>query len=285
MTATQAIADAAQRLTVTGIPPDEARREARILVREATGLTNEALYIRPDFPLSQEAQAQWENLVSRREKREPLAYILGYREFYGLIFRVTPAVLIPRPETELLVETTLEHLQGIENPVVVDVGTGSGCIAIAIAVHRPDATVYATDISREALVIARENATQNSASVQFIEGDLLAPFYGQDPQFDAILSNPPYIAPAEIATLEPEVRNWEPVLALGTNPDPTFIYSRLASESLPLLRDGALLAVEVGQGLAEEVANQWKLASLTHIHTLSDYAGIPRVVSAKRITG
>jgi release factor glutamine methyltransferase len=285
MTAAEAITEAVRRLSHARIPSDEARREARILVREATGLTNEALYARPEQPLSEDALARWESVVSRREKREPLAYILGYREFYGLTFHVTPAVLIPRPETELLVETALEHLRGMENPVVVDVGTGSGCIAVAIAVHRPDATVYATDISQDALTIARENAQRNGVSIHFIEGDLLAPLHGQGPQFNVIVSNPPYIAPLEIVTLEPEVRDWEPSLALGTHPDPYVIYGQLASESVPLLRENGLLAVEVGQGQADAVAALWSARNLKEIATRSDYAGIPRVVSGTRLVG
>lgn len=285
MTVAEAISDASRRLTDAGIPAQEARREARVLVREATGLTNETLYARPELLLSDDALLRWESLVSRREQREPLAYITGSREFYGMTFRVTPAVLIPRPETELLVETALEHLKGIENPVVVDVGTGSGCIAIAIAAHCPDATVYATDISREALAVARENAERNGIRVHFREGDLLAPFYGQGRRFDAIVSNPPYIAPAEIVTLEPEVRDWEPHQALGTHPDPLLIYSLLQSQSIPLLRPGGLLAVEVGIGQAEWVARAWQRGELVDISLLPDYAGIPRVVSGKRAVG
>lgn len=281
MTVAEAIREASQRLTNVGIPPDEARREARILVREATGLTNEALYMHPEFTLPDDVLAHWESMVARRETREPLAYITGYREFYGLTFRVTPAVLIPRPETELLVEIALEHLREVKNPVVVDVGTGSGCIAIAIAVHRPDATVYATDISPDALTIARENATRNGVTVHFREDDLLGPFQGRGPQFDVIVSNPPYIAPAEITTLEPEVRDWEPQLALGTHPHPELIYGHLAKESRGILRPGGLLAAEVGQGLAHPARVLWKVSGFSEITTIPDYAGIPRVVCGR----
>lgn len=283
-TITQCLLEGANRLIAAGISPSETRLETRLLLSHASGLSREALYLRPDDLLSPPATQRFQSLLTRREKREPLAYILGEREFYGLTFRVTPAVLIPRPETEFLVEAVLvgiEHrgLKENEIPRLADIGTGSGIIAIALAIQVPRAAVFATDISPEALLVAQENARRLGADERlvFAEGGLLNPIRNHAP-FDVIVSNPPYIAPAEIETLEMEVRDFEPRIALGTHPDPLHFYRRLAAEAPPLLTPGGMLAVEVGQGQAAAVISLWRDAGLETVSTVRDYAGIERVV-------
>ena len=270
---------ATRRLEAAGIPADEARAEARLLLQAALGLSREQIYLRPDADVNQAGAARFDSLVARRERREPLAYITGTRAFYGLDFVVSPAVLIPRPETELLVEAALRHLEGVETPRVADVGTGSGCIAVALAAHLPRARVWGSDISVEALDVARANAVRHgvAARTTFAEGDCLRPLIPYAP-FDAILSNPPYIGEREVETLMPEVRDWEPRLALTPGEDASAFYRRLANEAPALLAAGGLLAVEVGQGQAESVAALWTEAGLKDVNILPDCAGIGRVV-------
>ncbi|MES2463565.1 MAG: peptide chain release factor N(5)-glutamine methyltransferase [Armatimonadota bacterium] len=278
-TLSQLQAEGTQRLTAAGIAPAEARAETRLLLSFSSGLSREEIHLRPNIILPGSVSEKFFALLSRRERREPLAYILGEREFYGLSFQVTPAVLIPRPETEFLVEAALTAVKERSAPRVADIGTGSGIIAITLAVRTPQATVFATDISPEALSVAQENARRHRVDnrIVFAEGDLLAPLYAYGP-FDAIVSNPPYIAPEAIDTLETEVRDFEPRVALGIHPDPLHFYRRLAVEAPPLLLAGGMLAVEVGQGQAEDVASLWRGDGLTNVSTVRDYAGIERVV-------
>jgi len=270
---------ATRRLSAAGIPDDESRREARLLLGHALGLTPEVLRMHSEREVDAGDAARFEEVVSRRAAREPLAYIVGRREFYGLTFAVTPAVLIPRPETEFVVEAALAAAPA----TVLDVGTGSGCIAIAIAASLPGATVYAIDLSEEALEVARRNAERIGVAdrVMFLHGDLLTPVRDSAP-FDVIASNPPYIAPEEIERLEPEVRDWEPRLALGTHPNALHVYRRLAAEAPPLLAPGGRLIVEVGQGQADDVLRLWQEAGLTETRSIPDLAGIERVVTGRR---
>lgn len=278
------LTDATTRLTAAGIPTAEARTEARVLIQHAFSLTREQLILRPDAELDATFLEPW---LLRRAGREPLAYILGEREFYGLGFRVTPAVLIPRPETEHLVEVVTGPLAPDNGGIhaVLDIGTGSGCIAITLAKLLPDAEVWATDISEAALEIARENAARHGVHVEFYLGDLLAPLPPEQ-HFDVIVSNPPYIAPSEAPTLEPEVRDFEPHTALF---DPALggeglsFYRRLASEAPARLLPGGLLAVEVGQGQDKAVARLWRDAGLVDVAITLDLAGIGRVVSGTKL--
>ena len=281
---TQILHEGAERLIAAGIPRDEARAEVRTLLLHASGLSREALHLRATESLSPDSQTAYLALLARREQREPLAYLLGERAFYGRSFRVTPDVLIPRPETEFLVETVLAAARNIPQPRIVDIGTGSGVIAISLAAALPQARVWATDISAAALAVARENADRLGVAdrIAFREGDLLAGLTAEGP-FEAIAANPPYIAPAEIKTLEPEVRDWEPSLALGTHPDALHFYRRLAAEAPPLLAPDGILAVEVGMGQALEVVALWQDAGLADIDMVQDYAGIERVVFGRRV--
>jgi release factor glutamine methyltransferase len=284
MTYETALREGAAMLAAGGIAPDMARIEAQLLLLHAANITSEALHLRPQSALPPSAAEKYRGFVARRAAREPLAYITGERGFYGLTFKVTPDVLIPRPETEFLVEATLQHI-GDRKARIVDVGTGSGCIAVAIAKNARNADVFATDLSMEALVVAAGNAARNglAGAIAFYQDDLLN-MAARFAPFDGIVSNPPYIAPEEIETLEPEVRDHEPRLALGTHPDVLHFYRRLAAEAPPLLAPGGLLAVEVGQGQADAVMELWRGAKLTDVTAIPDYAGIPRVVTGIRRT-
>lgn len=288
MTARDRLPDAIRRLTDAGIDTSDATLEARLLIRHALNLSREAWHTRGDEPLSPEQIAAVGTLIARRATREPLAHILGEWEFYGRPFYVTPATLIPRPETELLVEAAREMLAGTTAPRVADIGTGSGCVAISLAKLLPDAIVFATDISQGALEVARRNAERHGATIDFRRGDLLEPLPG-DVRFDAIVSNPPYIAADELDELAPEVRDFEPRTALFDRLDPQNrpigdgleFYRRLAADSRRHLAPGGALLVEVGHKQAGAVAERLRRAGFEHIATYLDFARIPRIVSAR----
>lgn len=235
------------------------------------------LYVHFEEPLEAKELATFHELVRRRGMREPVAYLTGQREFMGLNFQVTPAVLIPRPDTEILVEAALTRLQKIEAPIIADIGTGSGAIALSVLAHRTEAKAVATDISTEALTVAKRNAESLKVAerVTFRQGDLCAPLAGQI--FDAILVNPPYIAESERQSLQPEVRDYEPARALFAEHEGMAFYERLLDETGNFLQAQGFLAVEAGIGQARKiqslVTNLWQ-----RVEILKDYTGKERVV-------
>ena len=284
----EALAGARQRLRAAGV--DGADREAAWLLAHVLGCSAGALLARRDEPLPQEADEAYAALVARRERREPLQYILGTEEFMGLTFRVTPAVLIPRLDTAVLVEQAVARLAGRGPVRVADVGTGSGALAVAVAHRLPAARVVAVDVSPSALAVAAENARLNGVAdrVELRQGDLLEPLRADAPAaagigaddvwFDAILSNPPYISEPELEGLMPEVRDWEPRLALAAGPDGLIFYRRLAAEAPAFLRPGGFLGVEVGAGQAGAVAGLFRAAGFVGITVHADTAGVDRAV-------
>lgn len=274
-TVRSALADAGQRLVAAGVA--DGAREADWLLAHVLDCSVGALRLQANGPLSREAAEAFSALVERRARREPIQYILGTEEFAGLTFRVTPAVLIPRYDTEVLVEQAVARLAGRGPVRVADIGTGSGAIAVAVAHRLPEAHVVAVDLSAEALAVAQQNAAANGVAqrVTFRQGDLLHPLGGE--VFDAILSNPPYIDAAEVGTLMPEVRDWEPHLALSPGADGLALYRRLAAQGPVLLAPGGFLAVEVGAGQAPAVADLMRQVGL-EVATYPDTAGILRVV-------
>jgi release factor glutamine methyltransferase len=209
---------------------------------------------------------------------------LGWQEFRGLEFEVTPAVLIPRPETELLVDTAVQRFSG-GNPLLADVGTGSGCIAVATVVALPDAKVIATDLSEEALLVARRNASRHNVSqqIQFLSGDLLLPLHaiGLEKTLDCVLSNPPYVAERDLPALQREVRDWEPNLALVGGATGLEIYRRLLPQALRFLKPGGTLIMEIGYNMQAEITSlfdpAWTLEGIR-----DDFSGIPRIVVAQK---
>jgi release factor glutamine methyltransferase len=226
-------------------------------------------------------------LVVRRAAREPLQYITGHQEFWGLEFAVTPAVLIPRPETELVVESARTALQGVSSPVIIDLCTGSGCIAVSLARERADATFLASDRSQAALAVARRNADQLGVAdrIRFLEGDLFEPFAGLGIRgsIDVIVANPPYVKSGEVPTLQPEVRDFEPAVALIAGPEGTEVSARIISASPDYLRSGGWLILEMGMDHGAMLRRLLeRTGAYGTITILKDLAGIERVVLAMK---
>ena len=259
---------------------DHARRDAELLLLHHLGITRAQLLADPARELTPTQLAAYEAAITRRLANEPIQYITGSQEFYGLNFHVTPAVLIPRPETELLVEAVLARLPANSPLRIADIGTGSGILAITLAVHLPQAQITAIDISPEAIAVARRNAeTHNVAErIHFTQSDLLTAIPNQ--RFDAIVSNPPYVPTTDRETLHPQVRDHEPAQALFAGPTGLDIYARLIPQALAALTPGGLLALEIGHGQAEaieRVFTDWQNVSI-----LNDLQQIPRVALARK---
>ena len=283
MTAAALLADAAATLAAAGVEAPE--WDAERLLRHVLGWDRAALLASPDRAVPEPEAERFRALLARRAAREPLQYILGTQAFWKHDFLVTPAVLIPRPETELLVETSLELLKGVEAPIVVDVGTGSGCVALSLALERPDAVVHATDISGQALDVARENARRFDLEgrVAFHQGQLLEPLSGLEGHL--VVSNPPYVDPAEREALAPEVRDHEPERALFPPGDALSVYRRLVPASARLLRAGGALAVEISPSIPRDVARIFAAAGFVDATVRADLASLPRVVFGRLPVG
>ncbi|CAH2031853.1 peptide chain release factor N(5)-glutamine methyltransferase [Trichlorobacter ammonificans] len=262
-------------LTEKGV--ENARREAEWLLCAATGLDRVGLYLNFDKPLSGDELATARALVSRRGRREPLQHILGTQEFDGLSFAVTPDVLIPRHDTETLVEQVLLRVPGARS--ILDIGTGSGCIAVSLAKRLPEAAVTAVDISPDALAVARHNAAQHGTAVEFLQGSLFQPVAGRS--FDLIVSNPPYIPSTDLEGLQPEVRNFEPRLALDGGPDGLDAYRQIVADAPQHLTRGGWLLLEVGAGQATDVTVLLAESGFAATIVATDPAGIERVVGGR----
>lgn len=254
------------------------RLDAELLLGDLLELDRVGLYLDYDRPLAATELEAYRALVGRRARREPLQYIRGRAEFWSLPFKVSPAVLIPRADTEVLVEEGLKRASGACR--ILDVGAGSGAIAVALAHERPEAALEAVDLSTEALAVARANAAANGVAerIQFRQEDLRS-LSGAG--FDLVVSNPPYIPSADLAGLMPEVRQFEPLLALDGGADGLAAYRALAAQARGLLRLGGWLLLEVGIGQAEAVAQLLRDAGLQDVFTRADYAGVPRVVGGQ----
>ena len=269
MTLGEVLRATAEYLSGKGI--DTARLDSELILARALELTRLELYTSFERPLTRAELDAIRPLVARRGKREPLAYVLGEWGFRRLTLRTDARALVPRPETETVVERALAAIEGIEQPSVVDVGTGSGAIALSIVDERPDARVTATDVSPEALALARENAERLGLEIELREASLLD---GVEGPFDLVVSNPPYVRPDEVETLQPEVRDWEPRLAV-VGAEQT---ERLARAALGVLASGRALVLETHEGHAEQV--RALLEELGYVRTAisRDLAGRERVV-------
>jgi release factor glutamine methyltransferase len=223
---------------------------------------------------------KFSDLIERRATGEPMQYIIGECEFFGLPFRVTPAVLIPRPETEHLVEVVLEKARAIEGARIVDVGTGSGAIAVTLALKLKKAKVTAVDLSADALDVARGNAERNGAIVRFLGGNLLEPVEGET--LDFVVSNPPYVPDVEKAWLSVDVRDHEPHLALFGGEDGLEIYRRLIPQAMDVLESGGWLVMEMGFGQAERVQDLMEQAGFKKIEIVADLQGIERIICGRK---
>lgn len=270
-----------------GAHPERAREDAEWLLlhilqqhdpekNKAWLMANRASVLLP------RTESRFDALIERRATGEPVQYIVGEAEFYGLPFRVTRDVLIPRPETEHLVEKVIELAAGFAAPRIVDVGTGSGAIAVALAANLPPAAIAATDVSAAALAIARENSTRNGVAdrIRFFVGDLLAPVAGE--QFDLAVSNPPYVPEGDRDSLAVEVRGYEPAQALFAGVDGLAIYRRLISQAFAALAPGGFVVLEIGYGQQAAVRALLADAGFAQVAFAADLQGIPRVAFALR---
>ena len=275
---------ARQRLRDAGISPTESDLDARLLAQHALGWTTEQFLTDAQAPPPDGFAVSYDRLIDRRTTREPLAYIVGYREFWGLDLLVNTAVLIPRPSTELVVEAALELFPDRSAAIsVADICTGSGCVAVAIAHERPAATVVAADISASALAVASRNAERHGVSgrVTVRPADLLD---GIEGSFDAILANPPYVVQNAGPALQPEVRDHEPQVALFGGHDGLGIITRLIKDAPSRLRAGGYLVFEFGLGQDVEIEDLLAGAlELTLVDTRRDLQGIWRIAVAQRV--
>jgi len=260
---------------------DSPRLDAEVLLSHVLKKERIYLYIHFDEPLEAGELAAFRDMVKKRVQRIPVAYIVGAREFMGLTFAVSPAVLIPRPDTEILVEAVIERLKDKAQIKFVDIGTGSGAIVLSLLHYLPLACAAAVDISQDALTVAAENAETLLVNdrVDFYLGDVYAPLTTE--KFDAIISNPPYIPNEDIAKLEPEVRDFEPYGALAGGMDGLDFYRQLIAGGSARLKDGGFMVFEVGINQARAVvALTAAIPELGKTEILRDYAGIERVVIA-----
>lgn len=279
-----ALQQGAARLFAAGV--DSAELDAEVLLRHVLELAQGALYLRLKDRLSSGDQEQFQKLLERRAAREPLAYITGNKEFWSLDFIVTPAVLIPRPETELLVDLALDcarELPSRQRIKILDIGTGSGAIAVSLAKHVPESEVWAVDISAASLRVAEANAKRHNVAerIRFLQGDLLDAMDQIGATFDLILSNPPYVRSAELAGLAPEIRDWEPRTALDGGADGLDYSRRLIGAAPSHFNEGGRMLLEIGSDAAEAVVDLFARAGCyepARVHR--DYAGRDRAVAA-----
>ena len=275
------VADGTARLQQAGFSREDADVDAGVIARGLLGWSLADWLSRRDSDADAPFTNQFDALITRRTTREPVAYLLGMREFYGRPFVVQPGVLIPRPETELLVDVALEWVEAIGAGTVADVGTGSGCIAITLALEVPGLTITATDRSADALAVAKANAGVLGAAdaITWRETDLLA---GVDGPLDLIVSNPPYVPERERASLSADVRDFEPAQALFAGADGLDVIRRLIPQAIFRLRPGGALIMEVGEGQWPAVTTMLEQAGCASVDWHVDLQGIPRIVAAAR---
>jgi release factor glutamine methyltransferase len=276
------IQSAVQRLEAAGV--EDARRNAEWMLEEALGVNRAALLAHPEAAVATDERKAFEAMLSRRLRREPLQYVVGHADFYGLRLIVNPAVLIPRPETEELVERALDLLKDAPDPWVLDIGTGSGSIALAIKHHRPDAEVFASDVAEDALAVAAANADALGLAVTLIHADALSPAFasGVPPAFDLVVSNPPYVPAGEAAAMQPEVRDHEPHVALFTGEDPLQFYRAISGHAERLLKPGGRVLFETHADHAADVEALLASAGFEGTERRRDMAGRDRMVWASR---
>jgi release factor glutamine methyltransferase len=274
----QALRSAIDRLTAAHV--GSPRMNAEVLLMFTLGCDRAYLYAHPERELTGDELDRYRAALAQRTRSVPAQYITGHQEFWGLDLIVSPAVLIPRPETEHVVETVLELARGErKNLRIIDVGTGSGCIALALAKELPDTEIHATDISVDALDVARANAARLQLErVHFRESDLLSAFPSA-PQFDFIVSNPPYVGEKYAESVEAQVRRFEPHIAVFAGPEGLGVYQRLIPQARERLKPGGWLVLEIGYGMADHVCDL--LRDWSTIQTRNDLQGITRVIAAR----
>ena len=267
------------RLKESGI--DDFVISAESLLAHVLNRSRSELFLNIENPINLQTILRYENFIEQRAKRVPLQYLIGYVEFYNVRIKCDRRALIPRPETEVLVEMIIERLNTIQAPRILDIGTGSGNIAVALAKNIPESVITGIDINRDALDLASENAVLNQVdnriSLQMV--DILDRNSALDlDHFDCVVSNPPYVSDAEIGNLQPEVKDFEPHIALFSGSDPLLFYKTIIEISPRILKSGGLLAFEVGQGQYESVMAEMS-PLFSEIYSIKDLAGIERIVS------
>lgn len=287
MKALETIGHAAEILRHAGIENPE--REAELMLAHCAGTTRVGLF-RDNPDVVDTVVSVMNSMIERRMRREPLQYILGYAEFSGLKLRVGPGVLIPRPETELLVEEAIANISEralrTNSVRILDLCTGSGCIALALAKAFPEASVYGIDSSETAMRYAAENARLNGISnVIFLRGSLFEPLKEtmlarpSETSFDLIISNPPYVKTSELSQLQPEIRDWEPVEALDGGEDGLAFFRRIIPEAKHFVKENGVLMFEIGAGQGDAVADIAKKAGFAHTSLRKDFAGFDRIIT------
>ncbi|MGH9938100.1 MAG: peptide chain release factor N(5)-glutamine methyltransferase [Blastocatellia bacterium] len=283
-TIAETLKEASEHLRAASVPND--LLDAQTLLAEALGKDRTYLIINFKERLSEDVLSKFRAMIRRRAAGEPLQHITGRQAFFGLDFEVTPDVLIPRPETEMIVEETIRIVQQnrIGVPLIVDVGAGSGCIAVALARELGDARVIASDISLAALRVARRNAARHGLEdrVGFVTSDLLDAFAEKD-SADFILSNPPYVSDAEIPSLQREVRDWEPRMALTDSNDGLSFYRRLLKDAPLRLKPGGRLICEMGYTQSEKISAMIDREIWVEARLLDDLQGIPRTIVLRKL--
>ncbi len=262
---------------------DSPRLDAQVLLAHAVNCRRTDLYVRFDVEPTAEQRTTFREMVKARAAGMPVAYLVGTKEFYLLPFIVNQAVLIPRPATETLVLAALEAIKPLATPRVLDIGTGSGCIAVTIAAQNKAARIVAVDVSPGALAIAQSNAEKHNVAdrITFFESDLFFAV-GSNAKFDAIVSNPPYIATAELPELMKDVKDHEPVLALNGGADGFAVIHRIVEQASDYLNPGSSLLIEVGIGQADDAAHKFAAAGYTEVIVRKDADGVARVVCGKK---
>jgi release factor glutamine methyltransferase len=267
---------------------DSSQIDAEVLLRQVLGIEKAQLYSALDEPLSASHRLRFQEMLERRMRREPVAYIIGRKEFWSLDFVVTSEVLIPRPETEVLVEVALDRLKSTATgtPNILDLGTGSGNIAVCLAKERLEANMVAVDIAASALEVARINSWRHGVSerIDLIHGYLFGALDAKKRLFDLIVSNPPYIRTGELSLLAPEIGQWEPMSALDGGPDGIAYYGRIIGEAHEYLAPGGSIVLEIGADMAPVVAELFARSACYGLASVyQDYAGRNRVIAATKL--
>jgi len=265
---------------------DEDRRAASVLLGCVLSMDRAQLIIRSKDEIERSRFEEFLGFIRRRAAGEPLQHITGHQEFFGLDFTVNRDVLIPRPETEFLVERVMAFSRNTPAPLIADIGTGSGCIAVALAVNIADARIIATDISPSAIEVARANARRHGveARIEFLTGDLLAPLAGREGAIDILASNPPYVPTSRPDMVQREVRDWEPGVALFGGEEGIDFYRRLLDESLPFVKTGGWLVCEIGYSQLEAVRKMIDPRAWSLIEVTEDLQGIARTLTIKKVS-
>lgn len=266
---------------------DRPRTNAELLLGAVLRVNKIDLYLNRDLILTPQQIEKYNHFIQQRISGRPLQYIIGSTEFFGLEFKVNEYVLIPRPETETLVEIVIERLKSHSSPKIIDIGTGSGAIAVSLTKNLKNCSVFATDISTDTLAVAKENAKMNKVEnqIEFFQGDLFEPLKNKnlEEKIDCVVSNPPYVSQEEFDQLPKEVRDYEPVLALKSGLEGMSFHKRIIEGAVDFLKRGGILALEMGLGQARQVAAFLEeFDKFKHIEIKKDLGGIERIVIAAK---